>query len=607
MRGTRGLVGRSTSRLASGSRLRYAELTLQHDLHVSPSLEDLPPAWLASLRAQGLSEQDLLLIASARKRQAAVENTPIRRIKGSDPPDSIHSLPRSVGGSSSALGHTEAGRVRGASTPGTSVISRSSREYLSSAAGESTSVLALPSIAAASTAKNGVVLLHTKFSFESAPSVPVKDQAKLLTAEPEVMVSNEEAEDQPGELMDLGGGRRRTPRKNKRMSDQLRCFSQFDIGGEEGWAASLLSAMNTQDPATTPTAAYNHAAGATGSSTPPITPLKADSIVPKTPERSKTIKRIPIPPMLPPTSPKRPLEMGDMTVPPDDQPWPSSPPPPRRSLISALPTSAVLTPVLTEEEITPVRQSSDSFGVHYSRNQSKSSVDLDLVTPSTSQTHGRHHSPPSSDSGEELDQDVDERSDSDLNFGDVLKETLYDTRPESSVSDRLREFLPPMPSFNDLDYSTNDHPSTRRGARMSHPNPVYSVPASIASSLPSRSSTPDKDFQTPERVYLTLPECPQSSSPTTPVGRVGNDERASMAFSIMSSDSGSQAHDSLHGATLHTAYTKLLNQINEEGKRESGVVGPIAEESEGGDSGSEAGCSAIDALEEAARQVAIRD
>ncbi|ORX33519.1 hypothetical protein BD324DRAFT_654106 [Kockovaella imperatae] len=43
---------------------------VEHDLHVSPTLEDLPPVWLEELRRQGLSEHDLLLITAARNRQA---------------------------------------------------------------------------------------------------------------------------------------------------------------------------------------------------------------------------------------------------------------------------------------------------------------------------------------------------------------------------------------------------------------------------------------------------------------------------------------------------------------------------------------------------------
>ncbi|OWZ58440.1 hypothetical protein C368_00603 [Cryptococcus neoformans 125.91] len=42
---------------------------IEHDLHVSPDLSDLPPAWMSALKSQGLSESDLLLIAAAQQRQ----------------------------------------------------------------------------------------------------------------------------------------------------------------------------------------------------------------------------------------------------------------------------------------------------------------------------------------------------------------------------------------------------------------------------------------------------------------------------------------------------------------------------------------------------------
>ncbi|KAK4685585.1 hypothetical protein P7C73_g4560, partial [Tremellales sp. Uapishka_1] len=49
---------------------------IDHDLHVSPDLADLPPEWLRSLKAQGLSETDLMLISSSRHKQQAVKLHP---------------------------------------------------------------------------------------------------------------------------------------------------------------------------------------------------------------------------------------------------------------------------------------------------------------------------------------------------------------------------------------------------------------------------------------------------------------------------------------------------------------------------------------------------
>jgi hypothetical protein len=56
-----------------------ADPDTQHDLHVSTDLGGLPPQWIDSLREQGLSEQDLLMISSARANHRSVSQpVPLR-------------------------------------------------------------------------------------------------------------------------------------------------------------------------------------------------------------------------------------------------------------------------------------------------------------------------------------------------------------------------------------------------------------------------------------------------------------------------------------------------------------------------------------------------
>ena len=47
---------------------------LKHDLHVSPDLVGLPAEWVDTLRAQGMTEQDLLLITAAKRAQRGANN-----------------------------------------------------------------------------------------------------------------------------------------------------------------------------------------------------------------------------------------------------------------------------------------------------------------------------------------------------------------------------------------------------------------------------------------------------------------------------------------------------------------------------------------------------
>ncbi|WVQ97698.1 hypothetical protein IAU59_004812 [Kwoniella sp. CBS 9459] len=66
-----------------------------HDLHVSPDLGDLPPTWLESLKEQGLTESDLLLISAASKKQRATHQIPLHQ---HHPSLNLHSSDQGHGG-----------------------------------------------------------------------------------------------------------------------------------------------------------------------------------------------------------------------------------------------------------------------------------------------------------------------------------------------------------------------------------------------------------------------------------------------------------------------------------------------------------------------------
>jgi len=389
----------------------------QHELHVSPDLDDLPPAWLKRLRKQGMSEQDLLLIASARKRQASVGKIPIRSVakpvensrrrSGSSQRQVVDGFRPSLGTGSQRFQDVEgvANHTTGVSS---TAPSKSGREIVIVSAEEQ-----FPD----ATQRQ---LKNTASKRELAPVLgEEKDPRTALVAGNNRLHDKEQQEppgvsthrgvarvgsednDQPAEMVDFGGGRRRTLKKNRRLSDQLRCFSQFDLGGDEGWATDLLDAMNADQVAAVgeqrvfPSDSNSISASPSGDDetlsegsqtfqcAKPSTIIAVrehDVTPPKPPQIAKTIKRIPIPALLPPAAPREPIDLTKaLTSHPRDAAGSSSPRPPRQHELSM---SAPSTPILTREieSCTPVRQSTDSFGVHYSR--SISSVDLDLITPS---------------------------------------------------------------------------------------------------------------------------------------------------------------------------------------------------------------------------------
>lgn len=413
------------------------------------------------------------------------------------------------------------------------------------------------------------------------------------------------------------------------MSDQLRCFSQFDLGSEEGWGEDLISAMNGHSALQEDTSHRSNTAEAGAKDAKadlvqrPLQIIVPDPVVSAeidrqgeksvTPEVIKSIKRIPIPSLLPPSARKGSLDKDVIaTSRVEERPWPSPPPPPPQSRSHSNPHKP------HSEAPMPIRRSSESFGVHMST--SKSSVDLSLITPSTSQEDNSV----SVDSEEEVEEAVRTSmisDSSDLDFGMALREGGYQLTPQSSISEKLREFFP-LDSHNRVSESSQrsepgkercrNSSSPKIPARMSHPNPTFSLPQSVRSSLPSRSSTPENSLGNLQPGLSTI-----AQSPTTPVHpdtrqmtisprSPWEESRASMALSMMSSEDSVHLHHSLHEATVQMAYTKILNRFGGDERGDSVSVGrPIAEEPDVGET--ESGrCSAIDALEEAARKIAVR-
>ena len=326
----------------------------EHELHVSPSLEDLPPEWLEQLRKQGLSEQDFMLISAARKQTQQA----IRPLKSPVPPPS---LPR--------------------------------------------------------------------LSIEERPqgmSIPTDSTEFSASAESPVSLECEEPD-------------------KKRLSDDLKSFGQLDLG-DEGWAASLLSAMGEQD---------------TSKLTVQPTPVRSRLSVPsasvpiektKRPSTSegRQIKRVPIPPLLPPSAPRRSVFKPETVL--SAKFHPPLPPPPKQS---PKPVQAPLPPQPTE----PNRTSSESFGVHYSTSKSS----LDLVTPSTSQNNDVTLS-----SDEEL-----ESSESELSFGGALTSARYTFAKDTGVEESISPAKPRNPhmSFPASVISRSSRPSTPEFFPPFNPDP----------------------------------------------------------------------------------------------------------------------------------------
>ncbi|WVR04316.1 hypothetical protein IAU60_001316 [Kwoniella sp. DSM 27419] len=190
---------------------------VEHDLHVSEDLEALPSAWIDSLKEQGLTKTDLLLMSAARKKQrdarplAAYDDFEAARHAFGP----THATSKSYGGSSNTgsllrnfsferdLGRSQAADVFGAKP------------------------LALDSVT--SNPRNTFIQAIDSFSRE-----PAGPGELSVSDEPVVIIGNDrDGSATPVEHL-----------KFRRLSDQLRGFkeSTFGLNLDDDWCKSILPA-----------------------------------------------------------------------------------------------------------------------------------------------------------------------------------------------------------------------------------------------------------------------------------------------------------------------------------------------------------------------------
>lgn len=530
-------------------------LIWQHDLHVSPDLGDLPPAWLEALKAQGLSEADLLLISAARHK--ASQRPLLRIVKGSTPPP--NEMPTSAG---PAHAHAHA---RGMSTPAHLVNLQDDTPMLDKRFSWERNA-STPTHTSSSSAQLSPFREYRQ-SLQESPSPPSPQTPRRLPDLP-----SPEDPQTPRQLPALESPTRQgyreeeeTPRKTKRWSDQLKGFqSSFSsLGGDDDWGSQLTLALGGQvglqtvdevdstrgesmdsarthppaDPErpitrnqaeeevqqdTTPrrssrknpkslsiyAPAPSRAHAVPGGSTTP-----AGSPSPRSPGGTR-IRRKPVPHhervYSTSRSPQTRQSIGSAS-PSLDRPWPRSPPPPPRRDKPSSPASA--THPQSPTTVESFQASSESFGVHASQQSpsaapsqsTESELEPDLRTPSTN----RHffHSPSSSASHPShlhayppMPRSISEES----------QFTLASVHPQPRPDE-----VPDMPDHSLAAFSFPAKLQPRS-------NPRHSMPASAGyteSSPPSRGMTPRpcderewEQYQPAADIPMPLP----NQSPSTP-------------------------------------------------------------------------------------------
>ncbi|WWC67544.1 uncharacterized protein I206_101453 [Kwoniella pini CBS 10737] len=526
-----------------------------HDLHVSPDLSDLPERWLLSLKAQGLTESDLLLISAARKKQHENANSTLP-IRGSSrlyqaplsaPPSRFLDAPfrqESPLGPSSELSHSALlKKFSFENSPSTTPMTTPTRRHDQPHQLE----LAARHLSLESEMEPEVVVISRagrrkidSFPVSAAGSSDTGHITPLSQDQPPVPATSAVSitEDSESYLLPRS-------RNKKRFSRQIQTFreSTFGLGEEdEGeWGKSILDQTLTK-------ASYP-------SSTPPDERLKDD--------------RIPVPPESPSCSTRnnkwldKPTLSGYKTPSkrPSIEDLPKSPPPParsRRSPSASQVTYQISSPFipLSEDEHEP-RKSSESFGVHYdfSMSKSKSSVGSEIITPSMSMEDSI------SPRVIELDEAYsDEGND-------------HQTLSKDNNFDKLNPTL--------LKIDSPQHCS-RPGIRTFQSNPDLSLPSSAIDSRPTTLDSlhliplSQKNQTTPKTLSLK----PQSSYSTfnseiyksigeddddilNGLDKADSEERASIALSILSSrtSTSAQSLNELREAIVSKAYK--LTPVNE--------------------------------------------
>ncbi|WVQ68845.1 uncharacterized protein L199_007054 [Kwoniella botswanensis] len=522
-----------------------------HDLHVSPDLSDLPEQWLSSLKAQGLTESDLILISAARKKQHEAHRLPLRTTSRlpqaplSAPPSRLLDAPRRemIAGPSSEDSHQmgSSGLLKKFSfedrSPTTPTQAGTSNTHIAGSSPMTLSPIEMPN--------------HNQLPSESLQTTPNKyDRRRAIESFPvSAAGSSDLNHNHNHEIGDVFNPHRNSTisalpgegtdftvptRRNKRFSSQLKGFreSTFGLGEEdEGeWGKSVLNSTW-----------LSSSAKEKGKMRNDRIPVPPEPLFPLSSSPSQIISS----------------KSGHRT-PPSHDPieevvTPKSPPPPARPRkqpsVTLVPIPNQYTKQPEEDEDSEVeietRKSSESFGVHYNTSiaKSKSSISIgsELITPSTSMEQGiTVREKADSDEGHEHERQGE------CTFGSINEIKNKDT----DNCDQPIELI------------------SREGlVRSYHSNPHISLPASAIHSrsttpdlIPSSSNTKLKPNLVHQQSYSTFDSTPykvlEEDDLLDGLDRANPEERASIALSILSSRTSAsmQSLHELSQATVRTAY-----------------------------------------------------
>ncbi|BEI96287.1 hypothetical protein CcaverHIS631_0112360 [Cutaneotrichosporon cavernicola] len=231
---------------------------VQHALHVTPDLDGLPSEWLESLKAQGVTDHDLLLITSAQRRQRTVPRHPIVRtitpIGTSRPPSPDSSRPTSAAPSPSPAKteSTLSATPSKDATPPTKGLPRA-RATTITRLGPPVSANPATSSPSQLTVPDQQTRGRGRGRSPTITSPPASSR-RSLSAPQERVVTVKRSDSLLGKLLDeIDSKSSRPPHATdsedeeeleRRLSEDLRGFHDIRIPGEDGWAASMLAAWD---------------------------------------------------------------------------------------------------------------------------------------------------------------------------------------------------------------------------------------------------------------------------------------------------------------------------------------------------------------------------
>ncbi|WWC87296.1 uncharacterized protein L201_002184 [Kwoniella dendrophila CBS 6074] len=399
-----------------------------HDLHVSPDLSDLPEEWLESLKAQGMTESDLLLISAARKKQHETSKLPL--------------------GTSSKLPQA----------PFSAMPSRLANTSYQDKTFEMSDVVIIERPSG----------LLRKFSFEhKLPETPTRS-GKVPSANQSDLITNEPNK----ELIPR--------RRNKRFSNQIQAFreSTFGLGEEdEGeWGKSILDSAWSKSTSPVSITSSQSIIGKGKMKE------EKDDRIPIPPEPTTFTS-----PSFSSKGESRHTAIRTLSDKPSLESMPRSPPPPARPRKSP---SSVNLPQSGQSKPTPPksheirayqpRRSSESFGVHYntSMSHSKSSIGSEIITPSNSMEHGLDYRQ------EDLDHIADDTGD-DNEYEEQIRKTMNRLGMSERPPVNQKQLYNQDPHNDLIDDHTGETGNLLERYRS---DPHISLPSSA---IQSRSVTPD--------------------------------------------------------------------------------------------------------------------